>query len=117
MRRIFIESRSSGFTFTELLAVVTILGVLAYMIVPRLFVNTATTNENACDVNQGHIEVQVQRWKRQHGTWPNDDLSDMLPTSSPAQYEYFPGGVPTCPVDGSPYVLDSVTHEVSGHNH
>ena len=110
-------SRRSAFSLLELLASITIIGLLAAMIMPRIFVNQIVTNKNACDVNKGHIEVQVQRWKRQHGSWPADDLSDMLPSSSPAQYEYFPDGTLICPIDGSPYTLDPSTHEVTGHNH
>lgn len=100
-----------------MLAGITILGVLAAIIIPRVYVQQATTKKNACDVQQGHIEIQVQLWKRLNGSWPASDLSDMLPTSSPAQYDYFPDGLPVCPVDGSAYTIDPTTHEVVGHSH
>lgn len=115
--RTFTSQKQLAFSLLELLAVVTLLGLLAALILPRVTMNKATTNTNACDVNQGHIEVQVQRWKRQHGSWPANDLSDMLPSSSPPQYEYFPDGLPVCPVDGTAYTLDLNTHHVTGHNH
>ena len=106
-----------GFSLIEMLAVLTVLGVVAALVVPRVFVNKATTNKNACQTHCRHIEIQVQLWKRQHGAWPANDLSNMLPSSAPSQYDYFPDGLPVCPVDGSPYTIDATTREVVGHQH
>lgn len=111
------SQRVAGFSLIEMLAAIAILGVLAALIVPRVIVNKDVTNRNACDVNRGHIEIQVQLWKRQFGAWPANNLSNMLPSSSPPQYDYFPDGLPVCPVDGSPYTIDATTHEVVGHTH
>ena len=101
----------------EMLAGMTILAVLAAIIVPRIYVNKTKAKKNACEVTQGHIEIQVQLWKRLNGSWPANNLSNMLPTSSPPQYNYFPDGLPVCPVDGSVYTIDPSTHEVAGHTH
>lgn len=109
--------RRNAYSLLELLGTITILGVLAGLVIPRVYVNKAITNKNACQVHQGHIEVQVQLWKRQYGSWPANNLSNMLPTSSPAQYDYFPDGLPVCPVDGTAYTIDPTTHEVIGHTH
>ena len=34
-----------------------------------------------------------------------------------ANIEYFPEGLPSCPVDGSSYTFDSATETITGHNH
>ena len=31
--------------------------------------------------------------------------------------DYFPDGLPTCPVDGTSYTLDATTHFLVGHDH
>lgn len=111
------DAQKSGFSLVEMLAVIILLGVVVVLVIPRIYVNKTTSKNTACVVNKRYIELQAQLWKRKYGSWPSNNLSNMLPTSAPPQYDYFPDGLPVCPVDGSAYVLDSTTHEVVGHNH
>jgi prepilin-type N-terminal cleavage/methylation domain-containing protein len=108
------QKDSSGLTLVELLAVVSILGVLAAVVVSRVTASSKDANRNACYVNIGDIEMQVQLFRRNEGSWPANDLSDMIP---PGETEYFPQGLPSCPYDGSAYTIDASTHRVQGHNH
>ena len=101
-----------GFSLLELLAAITILGILAAIIVPRFGDNAKKAKKDACSVNKGNIEVQAQLWYRTKGAWPATGLGDI--GWNPA---YFPEGLPTCPVDGSAYQLDPVTHRLIGHAH
>ena len=101
-----------GFSLLELLAAITILGILVAIFVPRFGDNAKTAKKRACAVNKGNIEVQSQLWYRTKGTWPAAGLSDIG-----ANQTYFPEGLPTCPVDGSTYQLDAATHRVTGHSH
>jgi prepilin-type N-terminal cleavage/methylation domain-containing protein len=101
-----------AFSLTELMAVVGILGVLSLLIVPRLIVNNDAGNRAACFANQGDIELQVKLWQRNQGSYPAADLSDI--GSNPA---YFPSGLPTCPVDGTAYTIDTNSGLVTGHMH
>jgi hypothetical protein len=91
--------------------------VLTALVVPRIVADRSETNKQACFVNKERINVQVQLWYRTKGAWPASNLSDMLPSSTPPQYDYLPDGLPVCPVDGSAYTLDASTHQVTGHNH
>jgi len=96
----------------ELLAVVTLLGILAAVVIPRFAGQSDQAKTAACDVNRGNIEVQTQLWFRNKGTWPTADLGDI--GSNP---DYFPDGLPKCPFDGSDYRFDSMTQRVTGHQH
>ena len=106
------KSARHGVSLLQLLAVVAILGVLSAVVLHRVFLPRDTVRQNACYVLKGQIELQTQLWFRQQGSWPATDLSDI--GTDP---DYFPEGLPICPVDGSAYSLDSNTHRVMGHIH
>lgn len=101
-----------GLSLIEMLAVVTLMGILAIMIIPRFTNQSFNAKKNACFVNKGNIEVQCQLWFRQKGSAPLTSLSDIG-----ADKSYFPEGVATCPVDGSSYTINSTTMRVNGHTH
>jgi len=103
------KSRGSkrGFSLLELLAVVTILGIIAVIVIPRISVSTTTTKENAHRQNVSEINSSVERYYFEKGVWPKDDLTDIGADTS-----YFPEGLPTNPNNGSKYVLDPTTHRV-----
>ena len=96
-----------GFSLLELLAVVTILGVIALIIIPRITVSSATAKANANGQNKAEINSAIERWYFNTGTWPATNLSDIG-----ADVNYFPTGVPTNPVDGSAYAMNAVSHRV-----
>ncbi|HMP06398.1 MAG TPA: prepilin-type N-terminal cleavage/methylation domain-containing protein [Lacipirellulaceae bacterium] len=97
-----------GFSLLELLAVVTILGVIAAIIVPRVTVSSATAKEKVRDHHKATINAAVERYYIDSGAWPANDLSDIG-----ANANYFPTGIPTNPVDGSAYTLNATTHRVN----
>jgi prepilin-type N-terminal cleavage/methylation domain-containing protein len=94
-----------GFSLLELLAVVTILGIIAVVVIPRISVSSSTAKANANNQNKAEINAAVERWYFNNGTWPASNLSDIG-----ADTNYFPNGVPTNPVDGSAYTLSATTH-------
>ncbi len=96
----------------EMLAVVTILGILAAVVVAGFSAADSDARVQACYVNKGNIELQARLWFRNYGTWPATDLSNIGADSG-----YFPDGLPTCPVDQNGYTLDAATHNVVGHVH
>ena len=96
----------------ELLAVSSLIGIIALIVISRLSGVGFEARKSACYTHKGAIEVAVQRWFRDNGSWPAVNLSDIG-----ADLNYLPEGLPTCPVDGTPYVLDPNTHFVSGHVH
>jgi len=101
--------RRFGFSLLELLAVVTILGIIAAVVVPRITASSRTARENACFTNKAEINEAVERYYLTTGSLPSS-LKD-LDTN-----EYFPSGIPVCPVSGHAYTLNASTKRVFGHN-
>lgn len=101
-----------GFSLLEILVVITIIGILAGVVLPRLASKSTDSKAATCDVNKGNIEIQAQLWFRNSGTWPAADLSDIG-----ADADYFPDGLPACPFDDSSYQFDPTTQRIVGHEH
>ncbi|MEM9187400.1 MAG: prepilin-type N-terminal cleavage/methylation domain-containing protein [Planctomycetota bacterium] len=106
------RSPRGGFTLMELLAVLAIIGIIATLTVPRVTTHIPVGEAAACHTNKAEIEVQAQLWKRVNGSFPSATLN-----SIGNDLDYFPEGVPTCPVDGTAYTIDTATGLVVGHNH
>ena len=102
--------RRAAFSLTELMAVVAIIAVVAAIIVVRATGGSASSKSAACESIQGDIEIQAEIWRHNTGSWPAN-LSDIG-----ADVNYFPTGVPACPVDGTTYTIDSAGRVV-GHAH
>jgi type II secretory pathway pseudopilin PulG len=96
----------------ELLAVVTILGIIAAIIVPRVTASAATAKQKTCVYNCGHIHSAIERYRVATGNWPSANLSEIA-----TDLNYFPDGIPTCPVSGAAYtiVVTGDKYRVDGH--
>jgi prepilin-type N-terminal cleavage/methylation domain-containing protein len=99
--------KRAGFSLMELLAVVTILGIIAAIIVPRVTVSSDTAKQKVNAHNKATINAAVERWYIEKGTWPADNLADIG-----ADANYFPDGIPTNPINGNAYQLNTTTHRV-----
>lgn len=91
---------------------VTILGIIATITIPRIGNQAFEARKQACNVNKGNIDVQAQIYYQKWNRLPNADLSDLG-----ADKSQFPEGIPICPVDGTAYTFDTTTQRVSGHRH
>lgn len=100
-----------AFTMLELVVVVVILGILAVVVVPRFIVSAEETKRHGCEANAAQINLLVERWYFEKGSWPQPDLSDIG-----ADPDYFPNGLPKCPVDGRSYML-APNQRVTPHGH
>ncbi len=99
-----------AFSLMELLAVVVILGLIATLVLPRVISGTDVAKDKTCYHNRGEINITVEQYYLHTGNWPATDLSDIG-----ADPNYFPDGLPTCPVSGAPYRIDGTNHRVVGH--
>ncbi|MAT69759.1 MAG: hypothetical protein CMJ58_09565 [Planctomycetaceae bacterium] len=102
------NTKRSGFSLLELLAVVTILGIIAAIIVPRVTVSASSAKQKVRDHHKATINAAVERYYVDTGGWPADDLNDIANNAN-----YFPDGIPQNPVDNSSYSLNSTTHRVN----
>jgi len=100
--------KKRGFSLLELLAVVTILGIIAAIIVPRVTVSSATAKTKVRDHHKATINAAVERYYIDNNAWPATNLSDIG-----SDVNYFPDGLPTNPIDGSSYTLNATTHRVN----
>ena len=100
--------KRAGFSLMELLAVVTILGIIAAIIVPRVTVSSDTAKTKVNNHNKATINAAVERWYIEKGTWPANNLSDIG-----ADTNYFPDGLPTNPTNNAAYSLNATTHRVN----
>ena len=101
-----------AFSLLELAAVTVILGILATIILVRVSEPSDTAKISANNVYKGDIEIQVELWLHNTGSMPASNLATIG-----ADINYFPAGLPTCPVDGGAYTIDPATGLVVGHNH
>lgn len=97
--------KNRGFSLLELLAVVTILGIIAAVVIPRISVSAGTAKANANSQNIAEINSAVERWYFEKGSYPKTDLSDIGTNTS-----YFPDGIPSNPL------ASATTYELDGDN-
>lgn len=99
--------QSSGISAIEPLAIAVVVGVILFLLIPRL----TTTDEAAkAQLHARHkavINAAVERFYVENGRWPVEDLSDLAMDTS-----FFPDGLPENPLSGSHYKLDVTTHRV-----
>lgn len=110
-RRRSAVKRRAAFSLLELLAVVTILSILAVIIIPRIGSSTNRAKRDACNQYKAEINSAVERFLFDNGRVPND-LTEL--ENNPA---YFSEAIPHCPVTQGPYTLDATTGRVVGHVH
>lgn len=108
MRSASLRKQRSGFSLLELLAVVTILGIIALVVIPRISASATTAKENACFQNKAEINSAVERYFFETGGLPANLAAVNTAT-------YFPDGVPVCPTSGNAYTLDATTKRVVDH--
>lgn len=101
----------TGHSLLELVAAAAIVALLATIGCPRLTKGQIESRIAGCECHQGNIEIQCELWRHNVGSWPAANLSDIG-----GDVNYFPQGLPICPVTGAAYTIDS-TGRVVGHDH
>jgi general secretion pathway protein G len=99
----------TGLSLLELLMVVTIIGLLASLILPRAAFHTMSAKERVCRRNVLSINQAAERFFLENAAHPST-IADLNTV------DQFPQGIPACPVDGSAYSLNAV-FRVDGHQH
>lgn len=103
--------KQSGFTLIEAMLIVILISILAAIVIPRFLIGSKRAKVQSCEMNRSIINTQTEVYYFTEGTWPFDSLSDVKTNS-----QYFPDGIPTCPVDMTSYVLlTSPSHRIKNH--
>jgi general secretion pathway protein G len=105
--RLFPSGRPA-FSLMELMAVVVIIGALAALLVPRAVAARREAAEKACYHNRALINSAIERYAVEHNHYP----ADLSTLNEP---EYFPEGIPSCPISNHAYAIDGASNRVSGH--
>ncbi|MBI4547514.1 MAG: prepilin-type N-terminal cleavage/methylation domain-containing protein [Ignavibacteriae bacterium] len=104
------KTGKAGFTLLEVMLVVVLISILAAIVIPRFTISSQRAKVQSCEMNRAIINKQVETWYFTEGTWPIVDLRNIK-----TNVNYFPDGVPTCPVDLTSYVLSDTRFRISGH--
>lgn len=94
-----------GFTIIEVLLVVIIISILAAIVIPRFTLSTIKAKVQSCAMNVAQINKQVEAYYFDYATWPDEYLTTFKDTAAEAAKQYFPDGLPTCPVNYSSYTI------------
>ena len=78
----------SGFTLIELLIVIVVLGILAAVVIFALSGVTGQSAQSACNADAKSVEVAVEAYHTQVGSWPAD--STALTTGTNPYLRTFP---------------------------
>lgn len=104
------DERRFGFSLLELMTVVLLIGILVTIGVVRIAESSDKAKQKSCNSNRTQLNAALERYAVSNGSFATD-ISDVDTA------DYFPGGIPVCPVDGSAYTLNTTTHRVEGHAH
>lgn len=93
------KTKQKGFTLVEVLIVTLILGVLAFIAIPRFNLDSIQTARiNTCRTNVAILNTQIELYALDNnGVYPTN-----LRTLT-ENYNYFPDGSPLCPITGKQY--------------
>ena len=99
-----------GFSLLELMAVVALIGILATITITRIVASTDNAKEKSCSHNRSQLNAALERF-----ALTTDGFATAIGDIDTV--EYFPSGIPTCPVDDMAYTLNATTHRIDGHVH
>ena len=95
-----------AFSLLELLAVITIIGVIAAAIVPRISTSGVEAKKQMCTHRIHEVNKALEQYFVDRGE-PATKVQQL------AEIGAFPDGVPTCPLTGNGYLIDEETDRIT----
>tara|TARA_B100001093_G_C25947320_1_gene643479 strand:+ start:23 stop:382 length:360 start_codon:yes stop_codon:yes gene_type:complete len=109
----FYKSASKGFTLLEMLIVVTIIGVLAAVVIPRFSVSTAQAKKNSNSSLMQTINSQLELFYFTEGQYPAAMTNEGWTGTATNYTDYWPDGVPVNDVYEKAWTYSNSTGRVS----
>ena len=120
LKKLILQARSSstskGFTLLEMLIVVTIIGVLAAVVIPRFSISTGQAKENANASLLQTINSQLELFYFTEGVYPTAMTNDGWTGTVSSYTDYWPDGVPINDVYENPITYDAASGRASSSN-
>ena len=111
----------SGFTLIELLIVIVVLGILAAVVIFALSGVTASSVQSACNADAKSVEVAIQAYNTQNGTWPTNSTSLTTIAGGTQYLRQWPSNgkhyVVSISTSGTVYVDPNTTVATTTHNY
>jgi competence protein ComGC len=109
----FKTKNPKAMSMLEVMVVVLLLAILAFIAIPRITNSARAAKEEACAKNQKVINRSIEQFYVQNDRYPyneNELYSDILQNN-----DYFPDGQPQCPLGGE-YKYNSLNRVSCTHN-
>jgi prepilin-type N-terminal cleavage/methylation domain-containing protein len=107
---------SSGFTLMEMLIVVTIIGILASIILPRFIAGSKSADKSAHRAERQTINAQLELYFFQNSEYPVSTGNLSAWDDAHQVKAYFPDGVPVTCNQGVEWVVTNGKVSLSGHD-
>ena len=109
----FFKKSSEGFTLLEMLIVVTIIGILAAVVIPRFSVSTAQAKKSSNDSLIQTINSQIELFYFTEGSYPSAMTNEGWTGTLTNYSDYWPDGVPVKDVYEQNWTYSNQTGRVS----
>lgn len=100
------NQRKCGFSLIELLAIVTILGIISAAVLPRISFSSTVAKANVHLQNVAELNSAIERYYVETGNFPSPDMNELI--------TYLPDGLPKDPrtIPPGDYTMDTSIHRV-----
>ena len=102
----------NGFTLIEMLIVVTIIGILAGIVLPRFQVSSDSARKSAHTIDRQNINAQIELYYFNTGQYPTAMTESAWSQNSQNDADYFPDGVPVTCNQGIAWTIDGITNRI-----
>ncbi len=120
------KRKSNGFTLMEMLIVVTIIGILSAIIIPRLFTSTTSAKRSAREAERQTINSQIELFYFIEGRYPDGSAADAtsgdysaatwtdcaIEADAACTNKYWPESVPTVDPLNCAWQWDTTTRRI-----
>ena len=105
----YTRRRTAGFTLLEMLAVITIIGIIASIVISRVSHHALDAKRKSCWQYKADLNSAIESYRFETGGLPAN--------VGVLEGTYYPQVVPKCPITQLDYDIDVTTGRIMGHAH